>query len=599
MRVLEVATYRGPHLFSHTPMIRIQLDLGILEEWPSDRLPGFADTLLAALPGLQAHGCSYREAGGFVRRLRDGTWLGHVAEHMALELQTEAGSRVTRGKTRSVRGRPGVYNVLFAYRDEAAGRMAGRLALGLLDSLLPPELQGIGGLERIHDEDVLAEGLDAARLALKRAVRRGAFGPTTLSLVREAERRGIPVMRLDRQSLVQLGHGRKQQRPARQHHRPHLPDRRRDRRRQGPHQGAAGRGGPAGAARRGGARRRGRRRRGAAHRLSRGDQAARRQSRPRRHAGPRHPDAVRAGFAYAARESRSVIVEQQLRGHDHRILVIGGEVRAVAQRVPPTSSATAPAASPALVEEVNRDPRRGTGHENLLTRIVIDDHVLALLGQGGLTPDSVPAAGACGDAARHRQTCPPAAQPSTARKTSTRRTPPSRAAPPPWSGSTWRGSTSWPATSASRCAETGGRDRRNQRRTRLPHAPGALRGLGARHRPPGHRDAVSAGRDRAHPRARLSPAPTARAPPPAMVAHILAHTGLNVGMTGTNGVWIGAERVMRGDCSGPRSARMVLRDPTVDAAVLETARGGILREGWPSTSATSAPCSTCSPTTWA
>lgn len=115
LTILERSIYRGPHLFSNRPMIRIQVDLGTLEEWPTDRLPLFPDHLLTLLPGLGAHGCSYQTPGGLVRRLRSGTWLGHVIEHVALELQCLAGSRVTRGKTRSVRGRPGVYNILYAY----------------------------------------------------------------------------------------------------------------------------------------------------------------------------------------------------------------------------------------------------------------------------------------------------------------------------------------------------------------------------------------------------------------------------------------------------------------------------------------------------
>src|SRR4051812_44867523 len=147
INVAEVAVYRGPHYFSHTPMIRVQLDLGRLEEWPTSRIAGFTEALLEMLPGVGRHGCSLKVRGGFERRLREGTWLGHVAEHVALELQTLAGSRATRGKTRSVKNRPGVYNVMFAYNEERVGLMAGRIALEFVDSLLPNDLQGIGGLD--------------------------------------------------------------------------------------------------------------------------------------------------------------------------------------------------------------------------------------------------------------------------------------------------------------------------------------------------------------------------------------------------------------------------------------------------------------------
>jgi len=108
VRVLETGVYRGPHYYSHTPMVRIQLDLGRLEDWPTDRLDGFADSLLELLPNLDGHGCCYGRRGGFVSRLREGTWLGHVVEHVALELQTQAGDVATRGKTRAVNGQPRV-----------------------------------------------------------------------------------------------------------------------------------------------------------------------------------------------------------------------------------------------------------------------------------------------------------------------------------------------------------------------------------------------------------------------------------------------------------------------------------------------------------
>src|SRR4051794_20154774 len=210
MAVKEVGIYRGPHLYSHTPMIRIQLDLGRMEQFPTNLVPGFTESLLDLLPGVGRHRCSLKVRGGFERRLREGTWMGHVAEHVALELQTLAGSRATRGKTRSVKGRPGVYNVMFAYNEAKVGLLAGRTALELVDSLLPPELQGISGLDKIYP----IEGgfvLDRRLFELKRLVRRTALGPTTKALVDEAERREIPVMRLDEKSLIQLGHGRFQQ----------------------------------------------------------------------------------------------------------------------------------------------------------------------------------------------------------------------------------------------------------------------------------------------------------------------------------------------------------------------------------------------------
>ena len=210
--VTEVGVYRGPHYYSHTPMIRIQLDLGRLEEFPTDRIPGFADALLEILPGVGRHGCSLKVRGGFERRLRQGTWLGHVVEHVALELQTLAGSRAVRGKTRSVKNRPGVYNVMFAYNEEKVGLAAGRAAIELVDSLLPNQLRGFKGMDRVWSEFAGPFDLERRMDALRRLVRRNQLGPTTRALVEEAERRGIPVMRLDDKSLIQFGHGKFQQR---------------------------------------------------------------------------------------------------------------------------------------------------------------------------------------------------------------------------------------------------------------------------------------------------------------------------------------------------------------------------------------------------
>ena len=155
MRILERSVFVGPSLYAHFPVIRLTLDLGELEQWPTGRLGAdFVDGLIAALPGLAEHGCSYREPGGFIRRMRegDGTWLGHVLEHVAIELQNVAGEDVTFGKTRSV-DKPGVYSVVYEYAQKEEGIAAGELALRLLSSLLPEELRALGhgaALDGLH-----------------------------------------------------------------------------------------------------------------------------------------------------------------------------------------------------------------------------------------------------------------------------------------------------------------------------------------------------------------------------------------------------------------------------------------------------------------
>ncbi|MEO8161619.1 MAG: cyanophycin synthetase, partial [Arenimonas sp.] len=207
MRILDRSVYVGPSLYAHFPVIRLELDLGELENWPSARLgEGFISGLLEALPGLAEHGCSYREPGGFLRRLREdeGTWLGHVLEHVAIELQNVAGENVTFGKTRST-DRPGVYSVVYEYAQREEGIEAGELAMRLLDSLLPVDLRTAGLLPEDWD-------WPSARDEFIRYAQRRALGPSTASLVHAAEARDIPWLRLNNQSLVQLGYGKYQQR---------------------------------------------------------------------------------------------------------------------------------------------------------------------------------------------------------------------------------------------------------------------------------------------------------------------------------------------------------------------------------------------------
>ena len=141
MKILETSVYRGPNVYALFPMIRHRVDIGALEAWPTGRLgEDFIGRLLEALPGLHDHGCSYGEPGGFVRRMREdeGTWMGHVWEHAAIEMQNVAGAQVTFGKTRGD-GETGVYNMVYEYEQEEVGLEAGRLALELLHHLLRSE----------------------------------------------------------------------------------------------------------------------------------------------------------------------------------------------------------------------------------------------------------------------------------------------------------------------------------------------------------------------------------------------------------------------------------------------------------------------------
>ncbi|HEX8641498.1 MAG TPA: cyanophycin synthetase [Allosphingosinicella sp.] len=576
--VLEVGVYRGPHYYSHTPMVRIQVDLGRLEDWPTNRIPGFTEALLELLPGVGRHGCSLRVRGGFERRLREGTWLGHVAEHIALELQTLAGSRATRGKTRSVKGRPGVYNVMFAYNEEKVGLAAGRAALELVDSLLPPELQGIKGLDRIHEFEVPFD-LERRLDALKRLVRRTALGPTTRALVDEAKRRGIPVMRLDEKSLIQLGHGRFQQRiRASITGRTGLvaADLASDKDMTKRLLDESGIPVPRGMVVRS---------------VEDAAAAARRLGYPLvvkpldgNHGrgvtiGITGEEQLRFGFAEAQAQAkgRDVIVERYFPGNDHRILVVGGKMVAVAERIPAQVVGDGVSTIRQLVDEVNTDPRRGDGHENVMTRIRIDSLVEEYLGRSGLTPDSIPEAE---QVVQLRATANLSTGGTAADRTNEIH--PDN------------------AEIARRAAMIVGLDvagvdfvcpdiRQSVRDTgggviEVNAAPGLRMHIEPSEGAP--RDVARPIIEMLFPRGRQSRVPiiaitgtNGKSTVGRMTKHILRYTGCTVGLTSTTGVYINDVLIHSGDATGPRSARMVLRDPSVEVAVLETARGGLLREG--------------------
>ena len=579
MAVLERGVYRGPHYYSHTPMIRIMLDLGRMEEWPSNRIPGFVDRLVELLPGLERHGCSLRRRGGFVSRLRDGTWLGHVAEHVALELQSITGPRVTRGKTRSVKGKPGVYNVMFAYADDEVGLLAGRLALELINSLLPEELQGLKGLDRVYEIGGRFE-FETRLESLRRLVRRRDYGPTTQSLVDEARRRGIPVLRLSDGSLIQLGHGRYQQRI-----RASISgttsqlavDAAGDKNFTKQLLGDSGIPVPRGV-------------------VVRDVEDAVREARRLRYPlvtkpldgnhgrgvtiGIKDEEQLRFGFEEAQREAkgrRNVIVEEYFEGNDHRVLVVEGKVVAVAERVPAHVVGDGVHTIAQLVEEVNKDPRRGDGHEKVMTRIKVDAHVTEYLARSGMDVGSVPEAGqivylratanlSTGGTAVDRTNQIHFDNAEIARRAAL------------VIGLDIAGIDFIAPDISKSVRETGGGI------IEVNAAPGFRMHIDPSEGAP--RDVARPVIDMLFPRGSRTRVPiiaitgtNGKSTTGRMVKHVVRYTGCTVGLTSTSGVYVNDILVSEGDATGPRSARMVLRDPTVEVAVLETARGGLLREG--------------------
>ena len=572
MRILERSVFVGPSLYAHFPVIRLELDLGELEQWPTGRLgPAFVDGLIAALPGLAEHGCSYREPGGFIRRMREGegTWLGHVLEHVAIELQNVAGEDVTFGKTRSI-DKPGVYSVVYEYVQKEEGVAAGELALRLLSSLLPVELQTRGSVP---------EGWEwpAARDEFIRYAQRRALGPSTASLVRAAEERDIPWLRLNDQSLVQLGHGKYQQRiqATVTGRTPHIAvELASDKEETNKILASLGLPVPK-------------------QELVQSEESALRAARRLGVPVVTKPfngnhgrgisihlmtdEEVIEGFKAAREHSRSVIVENFLSGDDHRLLVVNGELVAATRRTPGHVIGDGNRTIAQLVEVVNADPRRGVGHEKVLTRIELDAQATMMMERIGYTATSVPKA----DEIVYLRSTANLSTGGTATDVTDIIHPDNRDM----------------AVRAIRAIglDVGGVDFLSTNIAESYKSIGG--GICEVNAAPGFRMHVSPSegtpRDAAGPVIDMlfPPGSPARVPIAAltgtngktttarMLAHITKMAGYTPGLTTTDGVYIDGQRTVEGDMTGPVSARMVLSDPQIDIAVLETARGGLLRAG--------------------
>jgi len=573
MRILERSVYVGPSQHAHFPVIRLLLDLGELEQWPTARLgPGFIDGLVAAVPSLAEHGCSYREPGGFLRRMREGegTWLGHVLEHVAIELQNIAGEDVTFGKTRSVDGRPGVYTVVYEYAQREEGIAAGELALKLLCSLMPEETRPAGSVPADWHWEEARD--DFIRYAQKRAL-----GPSTASLVRAGVERGIPWLRLNNQSLIQFGHGKYQQRiqATITGKTPYISvELASDKEETNKILGSLGLPVP---------------RQHLVTSQSEAVKAAQRLGGPvvlKPYNGNHGrgitinisgDDEIRAAFDAAREHSRSVIVETFQEGADHRLLVVNGELIAATRRTPGHVVGDGRRTITDLVEIVNQDPRRGVGHEKVLTRLELDREANLMMERVGYTADSVPEEGEV-----------------------------------VFLRSTANLSTGGTATDVTDIIHPDNRDMavRAVRAIGLdvggvdfisPNIAESYKNIGGAicevNAAPGFRMHVAPSegtpRDAAGPVIDMlfPPGTPSRVPIAAvtgtngktttarMLAHITKMAGYTPGLTTTDGVYIDGQRTVEGDMTGPVSARMVLSDPHIDLAVLETARGGLLRAG--------------------
>lgn len=562
MKIREIRAMRGPNYWSIRRhfLIVMKLDLEEMEERPSNLIDGFSERLEKMFPTMYEHECSEGCPGGFFNRVKEGTWMGHVVEHIALEIQTLAAMDVGFGRTRST-SEHGVYNVVFAYMEEKVGIYAAKAAVRIVEALVDDEIYDLE-----DDIQTMREIREDERL-----------GPSTGSIVQEAAARGIPWIRLNRHSLVMLGYGKNQKRiqatvtsntgsiaveiACDKEETKNLLEAANISVPKGriiydeedldraidsigypmvikPVNGNHGR--------------------GATINIRSREEAV---------------DALAA----AKKISRAVICEKFITGFDHRVLVIDYKFVAAAKRTPALVVGDGKSRIMALIDAVNKDPRRGYGHEKVLTSIKVDDNTKQILKERDLTLDSIL----------------PKDEILFLKSTANIST----------------GGTATDVTDqvhphnvfmAERIARIIGLDvcgidiMTDDISLPISETGGAILEVNAA---PGFRMHLAP--TEGLPRNVAEPVIDMLFPPGAeiripivaitgtngkttttrLMAHIAKTAGYKVGFTTTDGIYIQNIMMQRGDCTGPLSAEFVLKDPTVDFAVLETARGGILRAG--------------------
>ena len=563
MKIIEIKVLKGPNYWSirRPKLIQMKLDLEEMEQRPTNKIPGFRERLEKLIPSLYEHRCSEDMPGGFFHRVDEGTWMGHVIEHVALEIQTLAGMDTGFGRTRNTGEKESVYYVIFDYIEEDAGVYAARAAVSIAQAAaddLPYDLDG--------DIQKMREIREDTRL-----------GPSTGCIVDEAAKRGIPYIRLNRQSLVQLGYGVHQKRiratiasttsniavdiAGNKEETKMLLD-------------AAQIPVPRGT-------------------VIRTEEALKdaiesfgyplvikpidgNHGKGNTTNITTHEQANKA-FEAAQEYNRSVIVEKFITGYDFRALAINYKFICAALRTPASVIGDGQHTIQWLIDETNKDPRRGYGHEKVLTQITVDQFTQKMLDDHGYTLQTIPAKD-------ELVILKPTANLST-------------------------GGTSTDVTDEvhpanifmfERIAKIVGLDicgidvMATDLRSSLLENGGAILEVNAA---PGFRmhlePAQGLARNVAEPVIEmLFPKGSAGRIPiiaitgtngktttSRITAHIAKSAGKKVGYTTSDGVYIQNQMMMKGDCTGPVSSQFVLKDPTVDFAVLECARGGILKSG--------------------
>jgi cyanophycin synthetase len=562
MKILNIQVLKGPNYWSNyrKKLIVITLDLERFEELPTNLLNGFNDSLKILLPSLYEHCCSIGEPGGFFERLAEGTWLGHVIEHVALEIQTIAGMDCGFGRTYSTNA-PGVYHVIFSYEIEQAGIYAAHAAVNIIDCLA----NGKKYLNLDNDLNVLKKLCASEQL-----------GPSTGAIVKEAQKRGIPVTKFANSSLITLGYGCNQKKmwatvssqtsnlavdiaadkeltknmlqsnflpvPKGQVIQT-LDELDRSIADLGfplvikPHNGNHGRG-------------------------------------VLTHINTREKAII--GFTQAKQISDKVIVEHFIQGDDYRFLVVNFRLEAVAKRTPAMVTGNGIDSIQTLINKVNEDPKRGDNHEHVLTKIKIDEEMLVLLAEKEFTLNSI--------LAKHELLY----LKGTANLSS---------------GGTASDVTHLVHPENIRLAERIARiinldicgidivaesiqipiTQKSGAIIEVNAGPGLRMHLDPTHGMP--RNVAEPIIDMLYPLNDFTIPVVAvtgtngKTTVVRLIAHLARKANYSVGYSTTEGIYNNGHLIYEGDCSGPASAIAVLSDPSVEYAVLECARGGILRSG--------------------
>jgi cyanophycin synthetase len=556
MEFRKILTLRGPNIWSRHAVLEAWVDLGALKDSPSASIPGFNERLMSWLPTMVEHRCSIGERGGFFQRLRDGTYPAHILEHVTLELQTLAGTPVGFGKARET-SEEGVYKVVVRYRDEQLARACLFAARELL-------------LAAIHDQPY---DLQSELRRLRNLADRVCLGPSTAAIVAAAEKRGIPARRLNAGSLVQLGWGTRQRRiwTAETDRTSAIAESiAQDKELTKTLLRAGGVPVPEGRS---------------AVNADDAWEAAQEVGlpvvvKPRDANHGRgvftnltSADEVRRAFELAAREGTGVIVERFAPGAEHRLLVVGDRLIAAARGEAAYVTGDGRSTIRQLVDEqLNSDPRRGDDETFPLSPIVFDDVTLMQVERQGYTPDSIPPHGAVILMQRNDNL-------STDVTDRVHTTTVAHAVQAAKIVGLDVAGLDLVVEDISRALEEQGGVV-----VEVNAGPGLLMHLKPSIGEP--RPVGEAIIDSLFPPGQNGRIPlvcvtgtNGKTTVVRLIAHLLQQRGDVVGTACSDGIQVAGRTIERGDCSGPRSARKVLLNPYVEAAVLEAGRGGILREG--------------------